>query len=331
MEKAQKTCLLIIPRLFYSYSEYIKKALILYDYDVTVTNDEYPANNIGKIMGKLRIPLLQYLTSKTIKRQFLKGKSYDLVLIFKGRGISAELIKQLKKVCPKVIGYSFDSFDYHMAPLKWFKHLSKFYTFDYRDGEEHGIPVIELFSSLPKNQSPRICNYEVSAIVRNHSDRLRYIDSVLSILYVKRKFIYIYEQNIFTFLRNFIKSPILYIKYRKHISFKSLSYDDYTRVMQESNFTIDFAHPIQSGITIRCFEALSSGTKIITNNSFVSKYKHFNETNTIIYSHTSDPEILRAKFAIMEKQKPDEFDRTINNFIEDLLFNSDNPAVTFGS
>ena len=318
-EKPQKTCLLIAPQSFYSYSEYIKKTLTLRGYKVTVTNDEYPENFIGKIMGKLRIPLLLHLTRKRIEQEFLQGKSYDLVLIIKGRGMSSKLIEQLKKVSTRVIGYTYDSFKYHNAPGKWFRYLDKFYTFDYRDSEQHNIPVIELFSSFPESFNSKKSTYEISVITRNHSDRLTYIDKVLSNLNVERSFIYIFEQNIFTFLQNFIKSPRLYFKYRKHISFKSLSYNEYTEVLQESNFTIDFAHPSQSGITIRCFEALSSGTKIITNNPFVSRNKYFNETNTIVYNDTSDAEILKKQFTSLEKHTPEKHNRTISHFIEDII------------
>jgi len=318
-QKPQKKCLLIIPLSFYSYSCYLKEALLQQGYDVTVSNDEYPANGIGKIMGKLGIPLLLSITSKKIKQKYLTGKSYNLILIFKGRGMSSELINYMKGISPKVIGYSFDSFKYHAAPIKWFKDTSKFFTFDYRDSKVHSIPVTELFSSLPLEQCPKEYRYEISAIIRNHSTRLTYIDKVFSHLPVSRKFIYVYEQNILTFLKNFIRNPILYIRYRKYISFKSLPYDDYARVLLQSNFTIDFAHPWQTGITIRCFEALGSATKIITNNPFISQYEHFNNSNSIVFDSSSDPNILKSHFSKITDQTPTRYHRKIDSFIEDLL------------
>ena len=48
----KKTCLLIAPLSFYSYSEYIKDELTRVGYDVTISNDEYPANTIGENNGK---------------------------------------------------------------------------------------------------------------------------------------------------------------------------------------------------------------------------------------------------------------------------------------
>lgn len=318
-ETTDKTCLLITPKSFYFYSEYLKKTLSLYNYDVTLSNDEYPENTAGKIMGKLGIPLLLNITKNTIQKQFLNGKNYDLILIIKGRGLSQSLIESLKKSSPKVIAYTFDSFNYHGAPLKWYNYVDKFYTFDYRDGENHNLPIVELFSSMPENNYPKKCRYDISAIVRNHSDRLEYINQILSSIKTGSRFIFIYEQNIFTFLQNFLKSPFLYLKYWKYISFKSLPYSDYINALQESNFTIDFAHPAQSGITIRCFEALSSQTKIITNNPYVRKNKYFSENNSIIFNMNSDPKPLDKAFAKIKSFVPEKHNRTINNFILELI------------
>ncbi|MEB2776068.1 hypothetical protein SYJ56_12165 [Algoriphagus sp. D3-2-R+10] len=315
----RKKCLLISPQSFYFYSEYLSKTLASYDYDVVVSNDEYPDNTLGKIMGKLKIPLLRTITEKKIIKNFVDGNSYDLVLIIKGRGISPSLLKALKHVSTKVIGYSFDSFNYYDAPLKWLRHVDKFYTFDYRDGDKHDIPIIELFSSMPENNTRKVSSYKLSAIVRNHSDRLEYINKVLSNLEVENKFVFIYEQNVITFLQNFVKSPILYFKFWKHISFKPLPYSEYIRVLNESDFTIDFAHPAQSGITIRCFEALSSQTKIITNNPFVRRNNYFTDSNVILFEKDSDSTTLKEEFKKIESNVPEKHNRTINNFIEDLI------------
>ncbi len=315
----QKKCLLITPKSFYFYSEYLSKTLSQYNYEVTISNDEYPENTLGKIMGKLQIPILLKTTKKRFLQEFLNGKSYDLVLIIKGRGMSPSLLQQIKRESSKVIGYSFDSFNYHKAPLKWLQYVDKFYTFDYNDSKNHNLPIVELFSSMPENKTQKTFSYQISAIVRNHSDRLEYINKVLSNLKIESKFIFIYEQNLVTFFQNFIKSPILYLKYWKYISFKSLPYSEYTRVLKESDFTIDFAHPAQSGITIRCFEALASQTKIITNNPFVTKNKYFTEGNSILFKKDEDSSKLKERFSKLEYQIPEKHSRTINNFIEELI------------
>ncbi|MEO6683130.1 MAG: hypothetical protein ABIN48_09930 [Ginsengibacter sp.] len=315
----RKRCLLIAPLSFYSYSEYLKKELSGMGYEVVLSNDEYPANSIGKIMGKLKIPILLYTTKQKLYKDYILGKNYDIVIIIKGRGMSHPLIKELKKICPKVIGYTFDSFKYHPAPKNWYKKLDAFFTFDYKDGISNKVDIIELFSSLPESEGEKQVQYEISAIARNHSKRLHFIDGVLSQFPIENNFIYIYEQNIITFLQNIISSPVLYIKYWKYIYFKPLSYNRYIEILNISNFVIDFAHPDQSGITIRCFEAQSARTKVITNNPNVFKNTHFNDLNTILVEHKKDFSSLKEKFQNIKKNTPVKYNRNITAFVNDIL------------
>ena len=145
-----KKCLLIIPRHFYSFEGQFKENLEERGYQVTVSNDEYPSNNFGKILGKLNIPILRPLTERKISRHYLNGVVYDIVLIFKGRGINASLIKKIARSSKKIVGYNWDSFKYNKVPLEWYKYTTNYYTFDYRDATKYNIPVVELFSSIKK-------------------------------------------------------------------------------------------------------------------------------------------------------------------------------------
>ncbi|WP_339882844.1 hypothetical protein [Polaribacter vadi] len=314
-----KNCLLIFPLTFYSFSDYIRKNLESRGYQVDVINDEYPNNMFGKILGKLHIPLSPYITEKVIYKQKLKNNNYDLVLIFKGRGMSKSLIKKLKTASIKVVGYNFDSFKYHSHPLSWFKEVTNYYTFDYKDGKKHTIPIVELFSSLPQNNSKKITEYSISAIVRNHSDRINFIDKILNQLNEKKVFIYIFEKDFFTFIINFFRNPLLYIKYKKFIFFKPLPYDKYVDVLKKSNFTIDYAHPKQSGATVRCFEALSCQTKIITNNHNIKNNLKFGDNNVIVYSKDVSADIMMKKYKKIIDIIPEKFNRSIDDFINDLI------------
>lgn len=318
-----KSCLLVIPRHFYSFEKLIKGTLEKKGYEVIVSNDEYPSDNFGKILGKLHIPVLLPITERVVYRDYLENKHYDLILIFKGRGIGRSLIQKMMNSATRVIGYNWDSFKYNKAPLRWYKYSTKYCTFDYRDAENFNLPLVELFSSInPDNieNAERNVQYEISAIIRNHSGRLRYLDKSLNILNKKNVFIYIYEQNIFFMLINFFRNPFLYLKYKNNIFFKPLSYRDYVDVLNKSEFTIDYAHPDQSGLTMRCFEALSTGTKIITNNPFINKFDHFNESNSVLFiENETTPQELKDSYESC-KGKPTLLEnRTISDFIGELI------------
>jgi len=314
------TCLLIIPKKFYSFEKIIGDALKAKGFEVTVSNDEYPEGTLGKIMGKLQLPFLFNITYKTITENYLTGKNYDVALIFKGRGISKKLIDEMKKTVKYIAAYNWDSFKYNPGPLKWYKSVSKYFTFDYSDADKYNLPALELFtSSTAAATIEKEIKYELSYIVRNHSERLIYIDSVLNILKPENVFIYIYEMNIFTFLANFIKNPRLYLKLKKYIFKKPLNYKDYTDAIKHSRFTIDYAHSDQTGITMRCFEAIKMGTKLITNNKYMHRSDCFNPTNTIIYNMGDEPQGLLNKYKESFNVQLLAKSRDIYDFIDDFL------------
>jgi len=317
-----KTCLLIIPKKFYSFEKHISNSLRQKGYEVTVANDEYPEGALGKIMGKLRLPFLPNITYKTITENYLKNKSYDVALIFKGRGISEKLIGEMKKSVKRIIAYNWDSFKYNPGPLKWYKSVSKYFTFDYNDAHTYNIPALELFtSSTSAAPVEKEVKYELSYIVRNHSERLLYIDAMLNILKPADVFIYIYEMNIFTFITNFIKNPHLYLKHKKYIFNKPLSYNDYTDAIKYSRFTIDYAHTDQTGITMRCYEAIKMGTRLITNNLYMQKSDYFNSSNTVVYNLHEDPAKLLNDYNKCKKMPFLAKSRVIGDFINELLGN----------
>lgn len=318
-----KTCLLIIQKDFYSFEKHVRGALNDLGYDVTVANHEYPESTFGKILGKLQLPLFFELTYKHITQNFLDNKHYDVVLIIKGRGVSGKLIERLKQSATKVVGYNYDSFKYNPSPLKWYKQATSYFTFDYKDGDTYQVPVVELFSSSPVNTDAKDIRYEISALVRNHSQRLKYLHKVISILKPNSYFIYIFEQNILTFAVNFIKNPVLYLKYWKFIHFKPLKYNDYNDVIKSSAVTIDYAHHRQTGITIRCYESINMQTKIISNNTYLSRSKYFNDTNSLIYNIADNETEFVNNFNKLKERKFVANVRDIHGFIEDLIGKSE--------
>jgi hypothetical protein len=316
---ARKNCLLIMQKRFYSFETFLKNELYAKGFKVEVANDEYPLGIFGRIMGKVQFPLIFITTYRYITKNFLDKNNYDIVLIIKGRGISKRLIEKMKQSVPKIIGYNWDTFKYNRSPLKWFKYATKFYTFDYVDAGQFGIPVVELFSSLTQTSEVKNIRYEVSAVGRNYYGRLKYIDQVMQIIKPAKFYIHLYENNIFDFILNFLRNPGLYAKYKKNISFHPLSDLDYYEAIKSSEFTVDYAENSQSGITMRCFEALSLKTRIITNNYHLSKSSYFNDTNSVIFSPSSQPNDLITKYNACKASTLNSNNRDIGCFIQDLL------------
>lgn len=316
----RKTALLIAPTAFYSFAKTMAAGLECKGYQVVIANDEYPSNVVGKLLGKLRIPFfLPLITRCVLSSRFLDGKHYSLGLIVKGRGLSPRLVDRLKQHADRVIAYNFDSFDFNPVPLSWSHLVHKYCTFDFADAEKYALPRVDLFSSLPTVESKPERRYFLSVILRNHSDRLKYLDRVLATLPDGERCIYIFESSLITLVFNSLKNPLLYWKYRQHIHRTSLPYTDYVSILSDSVFTLDFAHPKQTGITIRCFEAVSVGTKIITNNLYTMRHPYFDGNNTVVFGIAEPAADLVERLMRLPSATPASRVRSRADFLDDLL------------
>jgi len=311
-------CLVVTPKRFYTFHEFLAEALEHHGYTVSTINDEYPENIIGALIGIFLPAISKLLTLKFFKKYLARSDNFDLVIIIKGRGIGIKTIKYLRNHTKKIIGYNFDSFQYNPSPLKWMKSLDKFATFDHQDSIEYNIEKIELFASIQRIE-PVDKTIDLSIILKNHSDRLLYLDQISRLFPKIKNEIFIYDRNIFTFTKNFVAHPFLIFKWRKYISFKPLDYSSYIDMINRSIYTLDFAHPKQTGTTIRCFEALACRTKIISNNKHILANPAFNKNNSIIHPLNGDVKELYHLMKENGKMKSEFEIRSINEFVNELL------------
>lgn len=312
------TCLVILPMSFHSVARSVIAGLEACGYTVTAANEEYPASIIGKLLSKLDLPLVRRVTERAITRRFLDGKRWDLVVIVKGRGVSLQLIAGIRQHADRIVGYQFDALAYDHGLDRWAPGVDRMSTFDYRDAEARGWPVVELYSTQQPRTPTRAEPYQVSAIMRMHSNRLAYVDQVIDALQPERHFVYFFQKNMIEFVANFAKNPALYWKWRRHIHFVPLAYDAYLDVLANSDFTIDYAHPKQTGATMRCFEALAMGVKIVSNNRWILRSSYFNDDNVVIFDG-EDPAGFLAAIARSTGHRPTPIQRTPEAFIRDVL------------
>lgn len=315
---SKKTCLLIMPLHFYSFVRVITDGLEAMGYEVTTANEEYPQTVLGRVMGKLDLPITRWLTRRAIGRMFAPDVRWNLVIIIKGRGVGPELVADLKARADRVVGYHFDALSYDRATRRWGPSVDRVTTFDYRDAREQNWPVVELFSAQSP-PPPTPVRHRISAIQRNHSQRLAYVDRVLTALGTEDSFVFLFEKGLLSLAVNALRNPRLYWKWRRHISTKALPYADYVAALAASDFTLDYAHPGQTGATMRCFEALAMGVKIITNNAWTAESPHFGPDNIIVHGLNDAPEPLQAQVAALRGHRPSPVQRTPARFLAEVI------------
>lgn len=323
---ASRRCLLIAPLTFYSFYQTLSDALERRGYRVEVINEEFPANSLGKIMGKLALPLLRRTTLAGLKARLEERPRYDLVLIIKGRGLSKAALNYLRGKADRIVGYNFDSFDFNPSARDWHMLTDRYATFDIDDAAETGLPLVHLFSAVAAGPAPPTRCYDVSIVQRVHSDRLIHAAHLLAALPVGwTPYVFLYESSQLAFLLGVLRQPLLYWRMWKYISFKPLTYAQAMAALGASRVTFDYAHPHQSGITIRCFEAQSLGVAILTNNKAAVESGLFAEGAIAHLSRDVDPADLRERLKALGINVPQSQVRGIDEFLDELLGDSKGP------
>ena len=310
-----KRCLLITPLTFYAFHQPIRAELEARGFQVDLLNEEFPANRFGKLLGKLALPLLRVLTLLGLKAR-VTGR-YDLVVILKGRGLGPAALGFLRQRADRIVGYSFDSFAFNPSPLDWHFLTDRYATFDPADAARHHLPLVPLFSAAPPQKTAP--THDLSVIQRLHSDRLDYLDRVMTALPGFSAQVYLYEPNPLLLLLRWLTSPRLMARHAKNIHRRPLPYAAAMALLARGRVTLDYAHPRQSGITVRCFEAQALGVAILTNNPAVAASGLFAPGSVARLGLADDTSDLPQRVALLMQDTSPSRARQVRQFVTEML------------
>ena len=317
-------CLLIAPLHFYGFASKLGNGLEARGYEVVLKNEEYPTGLAGRLMGFFLTWLIRRSTYRAFATLLDAEPRFDLVLIIKGRGMSPELIQLFEQKAGRVVAYNYDSFTRNPASRDWFRAVKGFRTFDIEDARDHDLTLVHLFSAAPEVETAER-KILVSVIQRRHSDRLRYAKLIVDAVPADQRFVFLYEWSKLTLILGFLRSPRLYMQMWEYISFDPLPYEDAMARMATSKVTFDFAFPGQSGVTVRCFEAQSLGTAILTNNRHAVESGIFQPGSIAYMPPDATPKDIRQSLAALARSAPSPAARTLDDFLDDLLGQAPEP------
>lgn len=276
---------------FFNYQNIIKEQLqdlgAIVDY-----YDERPSNTIW-VKGVIRLKKEIYQRKinnyyKEILRK-IKNESYHYFLLIKGEVVPAFFIEEIKKKHPQMICiyYNWDSFENNPNAQSIIHLFDKKFTFDKKDAQEYGMNFRPLFYSkeyheLKKHKDEM--QYHLMFIGTAHSDRYIVSENIrnwtqkegfkmFAFYYSPSKWVFKYKQLMDASLKKFDI---------KKLSFKSLKHTEIINLYRKSKIVLDINHPMQTGLTIRTFEALGAGKKLITTNENVKEYPFYNSNNILI-------------------------------------------------
>lgn len=255
--------------------------------------DERPANNnLIKGIIRLKRSLIQKRIDDYYKKILLAEAStrFDYLFVNRGEILPAFFLEELKKMQPncQFIFYTWDSFTNHSHPITILKYFDKKFTFDSDDAVKYKINFRPLFYldgyKCIKNSSPFQSKYNLLFLGTAHSDRYKISSTLVDYCKLNglTSFCYYYMHGRLVYLyKKIFDHSFKEFDYKK-LSFKSLTTKQILELYKDSDIILDINHPGQKGLTMRTFESIGAGKKMITTNIEIKKYSFYNPNNILV-------------------------------------------------
>ena len=255
--------------------------------------DERPTNStFVKGIIRLKRDIYQYQINKYFNRIFdeIKAIEYDYLFVIKGEVIPTFFLEKFRSINPncKCVFYTWDAFGNNKHAHSILKYFDDCFTFDPKDAVKYGLNFRPLFyiESYGKllNELNLKHKYDLLFIGTAHSDRYLVSDSIVQWCEMNEltHFAYYFMQSRLAFVfKKFFDSSFKKMDYNK-LSFKSLTVENIVDLYRCSSVILDINHPNQSGLTMRTFEALGAGKKLITTNPDIKNYIFYNQDNVCV-------------------------------------------------
>ncbi|MEF1167459.1 hypothetical protein [Vibrio campbellii] len=228
----------------------------------------------------------------------LRNKKYDKCIIILGRIINSSFYNGLRKIQPniEIVMYQWDSIKNYNTVESIVTMVDRFITFDKNDFHRLTLKHVDRkvkIIHLPLFYIDEYCyngeavDIDIAFLGALHTDRYSIYESFLknSIFLnknVKSKF-FVKNFNNFKSYEN--KNSVKLDE--SIITFQSMSSLYISDIFKRAKFVIDVHNEYQSGLTMRTFEALASGAKLITTNDAIKGYPFYNESVVFVFDRNN--------------------------------------------
>lgn len=335
MKNIQGKKILFLAGRFFQYERAITKRLSELGAEVDFY-DERPSNsNFAKGIIRFNKRIYQSIIDKYYQRIIdkIQNKKYDYFLLIKGEAVPAYFLEKVRLLNPEIemIYYNFDPLKEYPVLISNLKYFDKKFTFERNDAARYGLsfrPLFYLDEYRCLNSDMVVDHdYDIVFIGSAHTDRYVVGEQVRALAETLRLkyFFYYYAMGKIAFrLRKMIDKELKQFDNKK-LSFVKLGHHTIIDYYKRTKSVLDINKPFQDGLTIRTFEALASGRKLITTNSDIQNYPFYNPENIFIIDRTHIK--LDHNFFNSEFQKIDDETlsmMSLDSFIECLFLKDQN-------
>lgn len=313
--------ILYLGPVFFTYDKYLIKKLNELGADVDPF--EIYLNSINyKFIRKFKPSNIEIYKTNYYNKA-LSINNYDYILVRQGYQLSLSFYEQLRKTNPnsKLINFHWDSIrqQYNYEPIM--KFFDKIFSFDYKDCTTHKelqyLPLFYIDEYYRFRSDGQDYKNDILFIGawrnKERYDLIKKTEKISDQLGLR--FSHYLHQSLWTYLIS-IKEGFA----PKEVRFKKLSHKEILNQFSISNTIIDFPSSFQTGLTIRTFEALAAGKKLITTNKNILREPFYDaDYINIIDSDNFNLNIdfIKSKPIISIKEKIKEY--SIENYICKLL------------
>ena len=275
---------------FYSYKNEIIDELLSQGFETTFFCDEMTQNSLQRVVGKI----FRNYSKKKFYKYFcgtldkVKSESFDIIIIiFGGLFFNKAYLKMLKECFrgTPIVYYAWDSMHNFPNIKELLCNADYSFSFDKDDCDNTGATFLPLFySKAISNLDERpLCCLDVSLVMSFYIEKNNGLMKLLELLPDGlRSNFYLKIRDRLYFRKMCIFHGKKINKIKKYFNLEPMQKNDLFCTFLSSKAVIDCPLPNQKGLTIRTFEALSLGTKIITLNKDIKNYDFYTPNNIFV-------------------------------------------------
>lgn len=228
--------------------------------------------------------LKKYLEKKYLNNILKEiNTNYDYFFLIRGEIVSIDFLEALRVKIPKAkfIMYQWDSSDNNPNYLTIMSKFNKVMTFDMVDAKQFNIQYLPLFyidsyETLKLNDQRE---FDMVFFASLHGDRLEVLKNIIQICDENQLKFYFH---LYIPMISIVKA-LVYKKIKindiKYLSTHTIKHADILEFYKKTKTVLDLESLSQQGLTMRTFEVLASGVKLITTNKNVLYEDFYNHDN----------------------------------------------------
>lgn len=319
--------ILFIAPIYFDYEKAIT-ADLKSRYSKVIFRSEVPFNSAVRFYALRR--LLPKMAEKAQIRytkqllEVIKREKIDRIFILRGYGITEEF---LSKVCSQyplieIINYQWDSIQNNPNGLMISKYAHKNYSFDLRDTENYPqfthLPLFYTWESLgEKKKDPDGLRKDIDLLFIGgyHSKRHLIVEKAREDCEKRGKKM---VSHVYLPIGSYLRDRLTTKEISKQgISFRKISRQKYYDLLCRSRIVLDIQSVTQTGATIRTFETLSLGRKLVSTNEMLKQENFFISDNIMLWNPERELDIEKLLTTPFNHEK-DEFILTVRQWLNKM-------------